>query len=287
VDGTTKKLTTPEVVATGIEVALKNATDPHSKLVMTAGQLTVSEALVLNRPAKAVVEADATADDAASVIAAAHGKTVNVKFGTFNMIAEKWYPIVLPFATTVREISTKFGYAVVNILNEANTDETKIAFKLHMGAIPANTPFVVKIDEAKNMNTVTFANKTIENKANPEVSDASGVRFIGSYSHKVGFKANEYFFSTSASKNDYYYGSATNSTYMAPLGAYFQVPAGSAARTIEFEEPNGNTTAINVISVDNKIMNTEGWYTVNGMKLEGAPTQKGVYIRNGKKVVIK
>ena len=287
VDATTKKLTTAGDFVGGIEVAL--ITDPNANytLTPTAGDLTVTNALVLNRPAKAVWEADNSTDDAAAVIASANGKTVDVTFGTFAMTAEKWYSIVLPFETTVREVSHNFGYAVVNILNTANTDNTKIAFKLHMGAIPANTPFVVKIDEAKNMNTVTFAGKTIVESAAPEVADASGVKFIGSYSHKVGFKANEYFFSISASKNEYYYGSETNTTYMAPLSAYFQVPENSAARKLEFEEPDGSTTAIDIVAVGSKTMINEGWYTVNGMKLEGAPTEKGIYIRNGKKVVLK
>jgi hypothetical protein len=31
----------------------------------------------------------------------------------------------------------------------------------------------------------------------------------------------------------------------------------------------------------------EGWYTVNGMKLNAAPTQKGTYIKDGKKVFVK
>ena len=31
----------------------------------------------------------------------------------------------------------------------------------------------------------------------------------------------------------------------------------------------------------------EGAYTINGMKMEKMPTKKGVYIVNGKKVVIK
>ena len=272
---------------TGIEVALKNVADPHYTIKMTAGKLTVSNALVLNRPAKAAFEADATVDDAAAVIASAHGKTVAVRFGDFAMKAEKWYPIVLPFATTVREVSTAFGYAVVNILNEKNTDETKIAFKLHMGAIPANTPFVVKIDEAKNMNTVTFNSKTIVNSAAPEVADGSGVKFIGSYSHKVGFKANEYFFSVSDKKNDYYSGSATNATYMAPLSAYFQTPEASSARIIEFEEPDGTVTAIKAVTTVNDSKINEGIYNLNGVKLNSVPTQKGVYIVNGKKVVIK
>jgi hypothetical protein len=33
--------------------------------------------------------------------------------------------------------------------------------------------------------------------------------------------------------------------------------------------------------------NVQGWYTVNGMKLDKAPVEKGVYVKDGKKVVIK
>jgi hypothetical protein len=30
-----------------------------------------------------------------------------------------------------------------------------------------------------------------------------------------------------------------------------------------------------------------GWFTINGVKLSEQPTQKGVYIHNGRKIVIK
>ena len=221
-------------------------------------------------------------------IAEGDPKQKTVTFGDFTMIAEKWYPIVLPFATSVREVSNNFGYAIVNMLKADNTDNTKIAFKLHMGDIPANTPFVVKVYENINMNEVSFVNKTIVNSAAPETTDASGVKFIGSYSAKTdGFKANEAFFSVSADKNDYYWGSATNTTYMAPLAAYFQIPAGSPARTIEFQDADGTVTAIEAVAADFNGKNAEGWYTIGGVKLQAAPTQKGVYIKDGKKFVIK
>ena len=29
------------------------------------------------------------------------------------------------------------------------------------------------------------------------------------------------------------------------------------------------------------------WYTINGVKLEGKPSVKGVYVNNGRKVIIK
>jgi hypothetical protein len=31
----------------------------------------------------------------------------------------------------------------------------------------------------------------------------------------------------------------------------------------------------------------EEWYTLDGKRLDGKPSQKGLYLRNGKKVVIK
>ena len=32
-------------------------------------------------------------------------------------------------------------------------------------------------------------------------------------------------------------------------------------------------------------LNNAGWYTPSGLRLNGQPTEKGVYIRNGKKVM--
>ena len=57
---------------------------------------------------------------------------------------------------------------------------------------------------------------------------------------------------------------------------------------ILIEEPDGNTTAIKALNVDTMTSySVDGWYTLNGVKLQGMPTEKGIYINNGKKVVIK
>lgn len=227
----------------------------------------------------------------ANFVTTADQRAFGVTFSDFAMKAEKWYPVVLPFATSVKEVSETFGYAIVNILNKKNTNAKKIAFKLHMGDIAANEPFVVKVYEDINMNEVTFGaganRKAIVYSEAPEVADESGVKFIGSYSHKKGFAANEAFFSVSAEKNDYYWGSATNTTYMAPLSAYFQIPEGTAARIIEFEEADGTKTAIQAVNAKAETMSAEGWYTIGGMKLQSAPTQKGIYIKDGKKFIVK
>ena len=66
--------------------------------------------------------------------------------------------------------------------------------------------------------------------------------------------------------------------------AWLEIPAtttNSRALTIVFDDVTGLTTA-NIA----KAMNGD-WYDLNGRKLQAAPTKKGVYILNGKKVVVK
>ena len=53
---------------------------------------------------------------------------------------------------------------------------------------------------------------------------------------------------------------------------------------IEFEQ-NNTPTDIDASLNDNGQMINDNWYTINGVKLNGKPTKKGVYIVNGKKVV--
>ena len=49
----------------------------------------------------------------------------------------------------------------------------------------------------------------------------------------------------------------------------------------------GNTTGIsNVITNDKAKVNNDAWYTLDGRQLNGTPGQKGIYIRNGKKMVV-
>ena len=47
-----------------------------------------------------------------------------------------------------------------------------------------------------------------------------------------------------------------------------------------------NTTGIDVNKISN--INLNGiWYTLDGRRLQGIPAKKGIYINNGKKVIIK
>ena len=232
-------------------------------------------------------------------VAAGDKKKMEVTFGDFEMFAEKWYAMVLPFETSVAEVSREFGYAVVDVLNTDN-NKNAVSFKLYMQQIPANTPFIFKVNEAMNMNEVTFSKKEIVNPANAAAltqTDAFGNKFIGTYTAKNSdwLEGQDYLFSVAETKDTY--GPAVNgatvaaSSYLNPVCAYItykNVQSSYSARPIIYiEEPDGQTTAISVVNNQLVEADANGWYTINGMKLDAAPTQKGIYINNGKKIVVK
>lgn len=240
--------------------------------------------------------------DAAAACAADATTKYNVTFSARELKKGQWNAMWLPFNTTVADVSAALGYALVDMLKEDATSDD-LNFKIQMGEIPAYTPFLVKTAETINMagvaddpatanvdesvpgvvfNNVTIvapieanmtkANKSYEFKSNL-VKQVIGQSFwtTGSKMADDAFEFNKY--------------SATAT--LKSLRAYVIAKDGSAsAPRIFIEEADGTTTAIN--AVESEIgSNAEGWYTIGGMKLQGAPSQKGIYIQNGKKVIVK
>ena len=59
--------------------------------------------------------------------------------------------------------------------------------------------------------------------------------------------------------------------------------------TVKLISANGETTAIGTLdtTTGEVSFDSEAWYTLDGVRLSGKPSSKGIYINNGKKVVIK
>ena len=78
-------------------------------------------------------------------------------------------------------------------------------------------------------------------------------------------------------------------TEMPARKAFVLVPAapGSNARalTMVFDDATG-VKGVNEVSEVSEV-NDDSWYTINGVKLNGKPSKSGLYINNGRKVVIK
>ena len=232
--------------------------------------------------------------------------TYNVFFNTFKMNKKEWYAMVLPFATTPAELVSAFGtYVVVNKLTGASLDESgtdkvvNVTFQLEWDQIAAGEPFLIKAAD-----DVDWADIEFEKSISSDINDVDKVAAIftgvynGGKSVKWGYKTD----GTTADADAKYRwldhkdikgtnnwkNPKTNAHALLPMEAFLILDKEATKARIFVEDIENGATAIKSISADEiNGLNVKGMYNLNGMKMNNVPTQKGVYIINGKKVVIK
>ena len=224
----------------------------------------------------------------------------------FGWTAEKWNTLALPFDISVADLSKALGYAIVNVINPERTvidgENSKVYGKLTMtggnadgpsDVLVANKPFMVKTAEAITGN-VTFPGVVVKAPTTIEdctVDAGKGVKFIGTFAEKtVSATDNGKIWFMEGDETEWatiYAGSASTWT-LVPFEGYVDLNNASGARNLTFimEELDGSTTAITSVNADADNMKAEGVYNLNGVKMEGA-LKKGVYIKDGKKFVVK
>ena len=144
-------------------------------------------------------------------------------------------------------------------------------------------------DQPANITDPVFNNVTIDATAPTEVTSTDGnVKFVGQYSPFSITDANihEILYVASGNKIGY----SKNARTLKSCRAHFWVkPNGpsAAARMINVDFGDGEATGIMTTDFTDYTDKAGAWYTVNGVKLAGQPTAKGIYINNGKKVIIK
>ena len=84
----------------------------------------------------------------------------------------------------------------------------------------------------------------------------------------------------------FYYGAPDGAAFTNKAHrAYLAVPEGTEAKATGYPF-NDDVTGIN--HIESELTNgQDAWYTIDGKRLNGVPTVKGIYVVNGKKVVIK
>ena len=241
-----------------------------------------------------VIVLDRTADDLRAKLTAAHNKTYTVRFKNERILnAKKWYSMILPFEISVAKLSNFLGYAIVNLLDETATDGN-VHFYLTMDKIPANKPFLVKaVDDNENVdlnyaattNERQIANiKIIDPAAETKTVTSTGVEFTGVFKKEFLLSSGDKFYT--GQENDKFYKVGANETKLNPFASFWRAAANARVFVEDLDE-NGATVIKEISAQTMSEIATDGWYTLNGMKLQSVPTEKGVYIHNGKKVVLK
>ena len=154
-------------------------------------------------------------------------------------------------------------------------NETATATELTVAA--ANTPLLVKNNaaEAKTILLIPTTNATPD-----DVTPYEGFKGTLQATQITASTANQNNYALNGKEFVW----VMDDIDIAANRAWLEIPATTTngrALTIVFGDVTGLTTA-NVA----KAMNGD-WYDLNGRKLQAAPTKKGVYILNGKKVVVK
>ena len=208
--------------------------------------------------------------------------------------ANEWGTICLPFEMGEEELKAAFGDDVrlctfegcETTMNGSEVVDIKVNFK-PATILNSNTPYIIKVSQP--VTEFTLENWYIKTGDPQSWEDEKKIgrnyfynKFIVTYVAETTVP-NQCLF---LSGGKFYY--SKGMTKMKGFRAYFdfydilpEVDVTAGAK-ISLNIDDGGTTGVE--SVECRTDSSEGWYTLDGMKLNGEPKKKGIYIYNGKKV---
>lgn len=224
------------------------------------------------------------------------GKTCDVMLTGRTLYKDgKWNTLCLPFAVDLSAEDCSLAGAEARPLTSASITETtlNLTFGSSVTSLAAGTPYIIKWPSSTNITNPVFTGVTIDNTDrsydNGETGDKQ-VRFMGTYGSTT-FSDTDNSILLLGGANTLRY-PTTNATIGA-CRAYFKLGNGTAlARqltTFNINFSDGNSTGILQIDNGRRAMDNESdtCFMLDGRRLNGLPAQRGMYVRNGKKVVIK
>ena len=258
-------------------------------------EVTFAPTVAVSGDAYFTIESDDIAafesDKVAVAIAAAtvydEAENPTVSEGTIASLVFKytakngWNTICTPFALTSDYLTRIFGTGWKAYEFKSYSDGA-LGFQ-NTTTFYAGYPYIVYVETAAiHADGVKLQNVEIT-KTTAQYDQSSGAYFRGTY---APIAAGEW---TKNAETDVIYGvtaagkiaKAGASATMKGFRAYFDLPAGATARLAIYDDATGITTILDAkeLSNDGKI------YNLNGQRVENA--RKGLYIVNGKKVVVK
>ena len=182
------------------------------------------------------------------------------------------------YATYYKDENLCVEDADVKLYTITSVGDTSATLSSEITVTPANMPILVfnggqeaktillipTVNEADNVQAATAFKGTLTETTIP-ASDASSTNYAFNGKQFVWVK---------------------DAVTVAANRAWLEIPAANAARTIDLVFGDGETTSLPQPLLKERSL-VDAWYTLDGRKLDKMPTKKGVYLFNGKKVVVK
>lgn len=215
---------------------------------------------------------------------------------TYSSLSYSGYCTSITEDITVLSAAEGLGtYVTTNALDFANCTDF-YAYKATVSGntvtfdkvtqVPARTPLLVR-------STAAFGNnETSRTISVPVISTAASIdnALVAGPGTTVASQSDGSYNYVLTTKNGAVGFYLANNKTVPTNKAYLQVPtsafAGGANVFIGFDF-DGEVTSIETIQSEELRMKSEEWFTLDGRRLNGKPTQRGLYIVNGQKVVIK
>lgn len=213
--------------------------------------------------------------------------------------ANVWNAICLPFSMTEQQVRNAFGENA-RIAEFKKVDESGkkavASFGMHYyQLITAGKPCLIKPSQVNENDTYTIKGVTIDAEKALTIADSNNLfNFVGTYA-RTTMPVNSHFLGSNDGKLYY----ITADKEISGLKAFFQpVSTSNAKLSIAFDSTDNdfdnNTTGIEAIKdyMDQDAANSsanKGIYNINGQFMGTNPAilPQGIYVKNGKKFIVK
>ena len=191
--------------------------------------------------------------------------------------------IYLPY-NIAQEDANKLGTFYAYTGNDGTTVTMN---KVTTGGLKANKPYIFEAKEGGVQNPMVHGVDIVANPAETE-------GFKGVYKRK-NYESGMYCYAGEEKGGKYTIGQFVEmgpGSYVPPFRAYM-IGNGAPSYAIAWDgevdivQNEENTTAVETVKTDNNVKTQDGWWTINGMRLKAQPKKAGLYILNGRMVVVK
>ena len=272
----------------------------------TPAQIIIDDVtLTYTQPTVTLADNGTDADGNAATISSNNGYFGNVTLQGRTLVKDgNWNTICLPFSMTADQVNQLLDKSndINSALMELDTEDY-IDYEHQTGLvgttlylnfknatkITAGKPYIIKWSSGENISNPVFRAVTIvDGEAGSVTSEDHKVTFQGTYA-PVALPKNDTSNLFLSDDNTLYYPSVDGFKINA-FRAYFHLSDTNEARQFVLNFGN-ETTAINEIvngqsSTVNGQSSNSKWIDLQGRRLNGQPVKAGIYIRNGKKVMI-
>ena len=202
--------------------------------------------------------------------------------------ASHWNSFCVPFALDKDQVTQYFGEGTQLRTYEGRC-ENNIVYFATVDNIEAGKPYIMKPGNAVVKNPtfegVSMVATGLDENGNPQaVGDASTVQMKGIYNHVtlVQDKTNIYI----GAGNKFYYPADAEACQMNGLRAYFIVPEGTDIKKLRANLDEATTSLGTIFDTEESnapVYNLQGQCVGNSLRA----LKSGIYIQNGKKIVVK